>query len=1224
MQSPHFHQPVLAAAPEFDVAIRRLFLLIGGGGILVYSYLIGSTEASAGGWLSWDRYAIAALYLGALLLSFTPMIERRWFRRTINLLMLMVYPTEIAHILVVEELSLYYVIGWLLTIQLSMLILWEPWEMWAFVIYQSLLMAIILIGVAPSTADSTFFSLSLLILLLVNVQNQRLRRSNRARLQRQRAQAERNRSTLRSLLDSSGDLIWAVDEHYVIQECNPAYQRLVREAYGIEIAVGDSLHRIPADRSESMHFGPYYRTALKGQSIELEHGLPLTGSYRWFAMAFSPIFDRNHHVIGVSVFARDISERKRMQKDLQTSEARYLHALAGAGDGIWEWDLEHQQVYCSPHLSDMLGLPRASHLSVATWRDMILPHDHEAIERALKAHLRGETDQLYGEFRLRRADGQIRWLQGKGTAMRNPEGHVTRLYGSISDITERKHSDLLLQNILDNSVSGIAALETIRDQAGHVVDFRYKLVNHATAQLLGLPISQIKGRTMLEMLPGHKDNGLFERYTQVVACQKADMFDMHYDLDGIEPTWFQVVAFPLEDGLAIIFTDINERYETQQQLSVLSMVVQKTQSAVVIADRQGRIEWINDAFTQLSGYRYEEVAGQIPGRMLQGPETDPQTVAKIARHLRAHSPVEVELVNHHRNGTPYWISLQISPIFDDQGQLQRFVSIQNEITQRKQAEQALTQAKEAAEAAAQAKSDFLATMSHEIRTPMNAVIGMTGLLLDTSLNEEQRDFVETIRISGDNLLTVINDILDFSKIDAGRLELEEQPFSLVDTIEDVLDLLSTKASEKGLELAYEIDPAVPTFIQSDPTRLSQILVNLLNNGIKFTEQGECTVSVQMEANAAQGDTQRLRFAVRDTGIGIAPEKMERLFKPFSQVDASTTRKYGGTGLGLVICRMLCELMGGQIWIESEVGKGTTFFFTLEVKILPSAQAPHPSLNSQDLQGMEVVLVDDNQTNLTILSRQCERWGMRCHSFLSPIEALSWLSVHPQRCQLAIIDGKMPDLDGLALATRLREQASTAALPIILLSSLTEMGGREHAQLFQAALSKPVRRRQLLKSILLVMGYHRQAQAQSPTKPSHGTTHLPLPCLRILLVEDNVVNQKVALRMLSKIGYQADVAANGLEALKALEMSTYDLVLMDMQMPEMDGLSASREILRRHPIASERPLIIAMTANALKGDRERCLEAGMDDYISKPVKMDRLTEAIERWFVSDGKPKQVVS
>nr|WP_228052226.1 response regulator [Nodosilinea sp. LEGE 07298] len=662
--------------------------------------------------------------------------------------------------------------------------------------------------------------------------------------------------------------------------------------------------------------------------------------------------------------------------------------------------------------------------------------------------------------------------------------------------------------------------------------------------------------------------------------------------------------------------EASELRQIEAACSQLAAIVEFSEDAIISKTLDGRITSWNAGAEALFGYGAEEVIG-CPGAILISADhsiEEPETLEKIRHGERVN---HYETVRRHKDGTLIDVSLTISPIRDKAGQIIGASKIARDITGFKQAEAALQQAKIAAETASQAKSEFLATMSHEIRTPMNGVIGMTGLLLDTALTPQQQDFAKTIRRSGDALLTIINDILDFSKIESNKLELERQPFSLRACLEEVLDLLAPQATEKTIELACLIEADVPERIIGDVTRVRQILVNLLGNAVKFTEVGEVTLTVTAQPIATERPrTHELQFAVKDTGIGIPADRIDRLFQSFSQVDASTTRRYGGTGLGLAISNRLTKMMNGKMWVESEVGAGSTFFFTIQVEAAPEPRGASLQKRPAQLAGKRLLIVDDNATNRKILTLQSQAWGMSSQAVASGSEALEWLR-QGEEFDLAILDLQMPEMDGVTLATQIRQMPIYQELPLMILSSIgcpnpTMLSGGSTVK-FAAFLSKPIKQSQLHNVLTEALGEQTmQLKPTSAPAPAMNTKLAQRLPLRILLAEDHLVNQKIALLLLEKLGYRADVAANGLEVLEALHRQPYDVVLMDVQMPEMDGLEASRQIWQAWP-SGQRPRIIAMTANAMKGDREECLAAGMDDYLSKPFKLEALVKALQQCF-----------
>ena len=658
----------------------------------------------------------------------------------------------------------------------------------------------------------------------------------------------------------------------------------------------------------------------------------------------------------------------------------------------------------------------------------------------------------------------------------------------------------------------------------------------------------------------------------------------------------------------------DQRRAAHDKLELLSLVVSKTDNAVTITDAQGHLEWINEGFTNLFGYTLDALQAER-GETLQAVSSHPDIQQVIEEASTQKTSISYEALFTSRDGQERWLSCMLTPILDDEGAVQKLVVIDADISERKRLEDELISAREEALEAARAKSDFLANMSHEIRTPLNGILGMADMLLDTDLDPQQDEFAEVIRMSGDALLGIINDILDFSKIEAGKVELEAQDFQMHHVIEEALYLLASKAASKDVDLAYFIGDDVPVAVSGDVTRVRQILTNLLSNAVKFTEEGEITVSVEVTPGDASHCA--LHFAVRDTGIGIPQEQQERLFQSFSQIDTSTTRMYGGTGLGLAISKRLSELMGGTMWVVSEEGGGSTFHFSIQLAPAHDPQTACPPLDTTALQAKRVLVVDDKDVNRRMLRMEMARWGMVVEAAASGAEALARID-DGAAFDLAILDVHLPEMDGLTLASAIRERA--AHLPLLMLSPIGQRVRLKDMH-SMACVTKPTKRDQLCETLVQLFMLHavntgdglsgsvlpettvNTANLSKDTTQEEST-------LRILMAEDNVVNQKVIQQYLKRLGHQADVVSNGLEALEALKRRTYDVILMDIQMPELDGLETTQRILATYK-ADERPRIIALTANATREDRQRCLEAGMDDYLSKPVLVGDLAVALEK-------------
>jgi PAS domain S-box-containing protein len=987
----------------------------------------------------------------------------------------------------------------------------------------------------------------------------------------------------------------------------------------------------------------------------------------------APIIDDRGDIAGVVLVFRDVTQRRQAEETEAIRRANERLELAVRGSNVGVWDLElpngdyqrRRRHYVN--VWEQLGYdgPPAGRESALDEAD---PDDRARLEEMVRRYLAGETTEFETELRLRHKDGSYRPTLARGAAVRDAAGKPIRMVGVIIDITDLKRAEEEIGRLNHELRSRIDEMQAILDIVpigiGVAHDPECRLITHNPylSEVTGVPLGK---NASFDAPPDERpDNHKIcrdgkeltpEQMPMQIACRGVEVRDFEMDVVRADGGSRKLLCYvrPLKDAAGRVrgsvggFLDITSRRRMEEALRESEERFRGTfeNAAVGIAHvhASGRFLRVNEKFCAIVGYARAELL-QRTYQEITHPEDLAASIDTTAALFRGEFPnfgLEKRFVR--KDGSPVWVQLFVSLQRDTAGAPAYDIGIIYDITERKRLEEALRRAKEAAEAANRAKDEFLANVSHEIRTPMNAILGMTELALDTPLTEDQRQYLTTVKSAGDALLGIINDILDFAKIEAGRLELDPADFSLAAVLTTTLRALGVRAHKKGLELVCQQRPDVPDALIGDAGRLRQVLINLVGNAIKFTERGEVVVEVTSDEwrvtskerqpeGASEGSSSptrhsslvTLHFSVRDTGIGIPPDKQERIFRAFEQEDTSTSRKYGGTGLGLTIAARLVGLLGGAIRVESAPGRGSTFAFTARFGLQPHPLEPIVALPPVVLRGLPMLIVDDNATNRHILEEWLRSFSMEPTAAGDGVTAMAalWRGVAQGRpYPLALLDGRMPDIDGLALAAKIRQQAELSSTRIILLSSGDRPGDLARARQLgiSANLLKPLQQRELMETILQVMS-HQGDPEELPVRPTVMRPNIPeglvgVP-LRILVAEDNEFNRDLLEHLLARLGLSAAMVTNGREALTLLEGEPFDLLLLDIHMPELDGFQVVGAIRERERMAGGHLPVIALTARSRQEDRERCLRAGMDEYLAKPFTAADLWAAIDRILPRD--------
>jgi PAS domain S-box-containing protein len=1045
----------------------------------------------------------------------------------------------------------------------------------------------------------------------------------------------------RNLTEKSLGLICTHDLEGRILSVNPAGANAL--GYESEEIVGKLLSDLVAPKTKLLFADYLEKIITEGEASGLMIILTKSGEERtWQYNNTLSREEDNSFVLG---YAQDITEYRRAESALKDSRQLFQQFMDNSPAMKSMKDADGKYIFINAPMEKMFNI-KLEDLRGQTDSYFLPPEIAEKVRISdLLVTEKGRTFETVEEMLMPNGE-RYYWQSFKFPVI---DGSGQRFVGGITfDITERRRieesliqSELKFRSVTQSANDAIVAA----DGKGNIISW-----NNGAERIFGYDESEVLGKSLTLLMPEVYHEAHRAGMERHQATGETHVIGKTVELTGLRK---DETEFPLELSLTSwmtgeerfysgIIRDITERKRAEKALEEAvrreSAMIENALDVICSFDVDGKFTTVNPACFNILGFQPEELIGRKYIELV-APQDVEKTNEAAARIMAGEALSNFENCYQHKNGT--FVHIMWAAFWSESEQLMFCVA--RDISERKQIESDLEVARDAALESARLKSEFLANMSHEIRTPMNGVIGMTGLLLNTNLSAQQNGYADVIQASADDLLRIIDDILDFSKIEAGQLRFEKMDFELRETVESTVEILAEKAQTKGLELAAFVHPDVPAFVRTDTGRLRQILTNLLGNAVKFTEKGEVIVNVTKESETEKHFV--LRFEIKDTGIGISKQSQRRLFQAFVQADGSTTRKYGGTGLGLAISKQLVEMMGGDIGVESEYGKGSTFWFTARLE-KPAQSFSVPDSINTSLEGVRVLIVDDNATNRTIFHHQTSSWGMIPTEADSGERALELMreAAADRPYEIVILDLMMPEMDGFELARRIKTDPSISSASLVLLPSYGKLGHGEQALEFGIAayLQKPVRESHLYSCLMKVM-------VEKPLSPideslsrlithyslGKHVKHIEIPKSKtakaqILVAEDNLVNQEVALSQLQSLGYQADVVNNGLEAVEALQNHAYDVVLMDCQMPEMDGFEATAEI-RWHEGDAKHTVIIAMTAHALEGDRQKCLAAGMDDYISKPVKIATLSQTLERWLadspaekISEQPEKEIIS